>query len=617
MHNKSIFWQLCAVVLCMTIVACDGGGNSKKPPESEGLPGKPGAIGAAPLAGGAALFFWSPPSSAGDAEIGSYRLALYRSQATGVPVFDRHQDLHDPRLLRITVRNLLPGVQYVATVSARNALGQGPESDFSETIGDRRFSVPEAPRILSAEGIGNGVRLTWEAAVDPGGSLITGYRILVVLAEPRNDYSVFMREYNGLARAGTISLLPGDDPVFAISAKNVRAFSEFSPYTAAVEVLPVCPDSFIGVAAAEFSPAVPGGPYATVLNQCVLGPLCSDPSPTTCTGDELPLIGQRVDTPDVDTVMQHVLVYRPWMANRFREVLQSMHPDALLLLKATTSIVIGGLSDSVGGFYEPGTATVYVHANQLAITEEQRLDLADIADPPDDVAAAHRARSAVGARADGFQFRIPHIRLSKGTDARSILNATAGQTLLHEAMHALDARPFATIESIDRSQPMAENYTGFEMSSYLTSEAPLTSDTMAALAAVEFSGAKITPELRALTPADVAREFAPKGAVTFFGHTNRYEDLATLMDHVWAWHAQGTQIQVGVVNKAGCGGGGSSLVYYGARNRVLEPQVRRRAELILDRFMPTSVSARIKQSLDRLPGPQYLARGSNWCNQQR
>jgi hypothetical protein len=59
-----------------------------------------------------------------------------------------------------------------------------------------------------------------------------------------------------------------------------------------------------------------------------------------CSLDTLPLIGMLTEDPSIDEIMQRVLVSHPWMGSRFREVLEKMPAEMLLMMRGVTAIVI-------------------------------------------------------------------------------------------------------------------------------------------------------------------------------------------------------------------------------------------------------------------------------------
>lgn len=76
----------------------------------------------------------------------------------------------------IVVTGLVRGVAYQFKVRAVNAIGQGPDSAFSN--GFTAFTVPSAPTIGTLTKTGSGsASVTFTPPADNGGSAITGYSV--------------------------------------------------------------------------------------------------------------------------------------------------------------------------------------------------------------------------------------------------------------------------------------------------------------------------------------------------------------------------------------------------------------------------------------------------------
>ena len=82
------------------------------------------------------------------------------------------------------------------------------------------------------------------------------------------------------------------------------------------------------------SPAVPAAPFAKVLGDCTFKAGSSE----SCLLSTLPFLGQETDTVTVDKAMERVAVSHPWMAVRFREVLETQPPELLQMMRPITAI---------------------------------------------------------------------------------------------------------------------------------------------------------------------------------------------------------------------------------------------------------------------------------------
>jgi hypothetical protein len=133
-------------------------------------------------------------------------------------------------------------------------------------------------------------------------------------------------------------------------------------------------------------PAVPTAPYAGVLADCAF----NASRQTSCLLRTLPFLGQDHGLVSVDQIMARVATSKPWMAQRLRDVLQTLPPELLQMTRSTTAILIG--SKVRPSFYYSGTGAIYLDPDFLWLTPEER---ATIDLTPD-------ARGAFGA---SLQFR--------------------------------------------------------------------------------------------------------------------------------------------------------------------------------------------------------------------
>jgi len=151
---------------------------------------------------------WVAPASEGGSPIANYR--LFRGMAPGAEAF--LVEVGD--VLTYTDAGLTNGVTYYYRVSAKNDVGEGPESNEAEAI---PVALPGLPIGLEAIAGDEIVRLTWLPPVDDGGSPITGYRVYRGTAEGAETF---------LALAGTdlnytdTNVTNGQTYYYTVSAVN-------------------------------------------------------------------------------------------------------------------------------------------------------------------------------------------------------------------------------------------------------------------------------------------------------------------------------------------------------------------------------------------------------------
>lgn len=131
------------------------------------LPSEPLNLGAA--AGDSVITLtWSAPSEDGGLPITNYR--IYKGTASGSVVFE----VDVGAALTYTDLVVANGITYYYTVSAVNALGEGPHSDEKS---DTPQGPPSAPHSLIVKAGDAYVLITWSAPTLNGGSAITNYNI--------------------------------------------------------------------------------------------------------------------------------------------------------------------------------------------------------------------------------------------------------------------------------------------------------------------------------------------------------------------------------------------------------------------------------------------------------
>lgn len=118
------------------------------------------------------------------------------------------------------------------------------------------------------------------------------------------------------------------------------------------------------------------GQYANVLVGCVYNNLINE----SCTFGNLPIIAQSATNPTIDDIMDRVVVSHDWMAERFRQYLETspVSADMIRLLKAVTAIVIA--VNVRPSFYWAATGAIYLDPDKFWITPQERDTLNDAPD---------------------------------------------------------------------------------------------------------------------------------------------------------------------------------------------------------------------------------------------
>lgn len=346
--------------------------------------------------------------------------------------------------------------------------------------------------------------------------------------------------------------------------------------------------------------------YAPALKPCTYQGANTD----ECNLQRLPFLGQENSAPDIDAVMQRVLVSHQWMGDNFRSVLVTLPDDLLLMLRSVTAIVIA--SDIRPSFFRPGTGAIYLDADYVWLTAAQQAEISQEED----------FRSGFG---NALQVALPwrfvkdnsSVRLrpaATGTGVRSLgsLEIPLAFLLYHELAHAVDfMHPdrFGTLQD-SRSPNYYRRFTSELSSNELASRYPLQSKLMSDLATVSFAGETATPSQIALQPPAVSEEFTPDGAITYYGYSTIREDLATLFDTLMMSYHFGIEEEIAVTNNPEPGAAaGAYIISSGQRGRISDTAVIERAAWVVGAIYPGE-AADVETHLRDLPAPRVLREGS-------
>jgi len=359
---------------------------------------------------------------------------------------------------------------------------------------------------------------------------------------------------------------------------------------------------------ADLEPYLENGPYADLLVGCVNIEFADE----SCPFGELPLLGMEAPAPDVDDVMDRVVVSDGWMGVRFQQALQTLEPDILLLLRSVTAIVID--DDINPSFYWRATGAIYLDPYYLWTTNAEKATVSKEED----------YRASFG---DDLNFEV-FARYVKdddwawedyslyGTEVRTIQELRYGLAALlyHELAHASDFFPPGEIAGLGRSLTVREAavspaYTN--PSAQLEIIEPLTAETLRGIADVRFNGETATPAQIALSASQAAMLFESDGANDDYSYRNYREDLAMLFEETMMRHHYDIERDVGFIptpaRPTGCE---SFIVAWGARNRIGRTNVKSRASLVSGLLVP---ELDLDDFYNDLPAPDALRTGVDWC----
>lgn len=348
-------------------------------------------------------------------------------------------------------------------------------------------------------------------------------------------------------------------------------------------------------------------PYANALKNCVYNNTITD----TCNFNTLPLIGSVTESPTIDDILDRTYVSHPWMGDAFKAFLENSDAsaDTLKMLRATTAIVIS--YDVRPSFYWVATGAIYLDANNLWRTPQER----------DTLNTAPDYRSGFGNELDyittwryvkdGANY-YPQPGLSMAArNSRSLSGVDAALTwlLYHELAHANDFFNYATWSGLQSTDnPLSYFNRNNPRSDGLTNALPLTSAQLHALADVVYGGDTATTTQKNYSAQQVADWFETDGAVSFYSYYTSREDYANLVERFMMLYRLGVSSDVGVFSRATFDSR-DYLLTWGQRNRINDPHVQQRADYAVSRVFP---DLDVPAAQAAMPAPQTLPVGQGW-----
>ena len=383
------------------------------------------------------------------------------------------------------------------------------------------------------------------------------------------------------------------------------------------------PDGYLFEKAARVHPYVAGGAYTNVLARCTydVGLYFRSNGNTLCTAATLPLLQADASVggvPTVAQVMSRVLVSHDFLGANFEKFLttQDTSGDFRRMLGAVSSIVIG--SHVRPSFYQPATGAIYLDANYLWLTPEQR----DVVTEVPDYRLAFD--DALNFTSLGRQVRNnDYARQGYPVDERVTrpegdLIVGLGRLLYHELAHAGDYFAPAS-RNLNTSLSIYGNVVSRADARLLPSDDlakayPLLSSQMKGLGQVMFLGVAPTAEQKAYSAAQVGNFFASdvasdEYAYSVNGDANSREDLAMLFEEFMMSYRHGIQYDVAYSNVYKEGMTSDQLIVaWGQRGRVGSASIKPRVKLVLSKVAPWIDLA----AVDALPAPIQMPVGRSW-----
>jgi hypothetical protein len=391
-----------------------------------------------------------------------------------------------------------------------------------------------------------------------------------------------------------------------------------------VETQAAKPNGYLFASTERVHPYRTAALYTGVLARCTYDNslyYASSSQANLCTAGTLPLLQTEAGAgaiPNVAQIMGRVLVSHDFLGANFEQFLLTQDPlgDFRRLLAGVSAIVIG--SHVRPSYYTPATGAIYLDANYLWLTPEQRDVVTEV--PDYRLAFADELDfSSFGRQVKNNDYaRRSFPATSRITRSTGELVYEVGKLMYHELSHASDFVP-TTDRNLDPAQSIYANALGRITARALASDAlatqyPLQSAEMLALGQVLFQGATASAEQKAYTGADVGHFFASDRAsddyaYSIYQNNNSREDLAMLFEEFMMSYRQKVQYDIAFTNRYVDGMTASQVIVgWGERGRIGEAAIRPRIKLVLQRIAPwIPVTA-----VDGLPAPVLMQAGLSW-----
>jgi hypothetical protein len=391
-----------------------------------------------------------------------------------------------------------------------------------------------------------------------------------------------------------------------------------------VETQAAKPNYYLFDTTERIHPYRSAGIYTGVLERCAYAISLyyqNSVSNNFCSAGTLPLLQTEAGPgaiPSVAQIMGRVLVSHDFLGNNFEQFLLTQDPqgDFRRLLAGVTSIVLG--SHVRPSYYTSATGAIYLDANNLWLTPDQRDVVTEVPD--------YRLAYADGLNYSSFGRLVKNndyarrsfpstTRLSRGNDE---LVLELGRLLYHELSHASDFFPTAQ-RTLNPAQSIYDNVVGRISARTLASDAlatqyPLQSVEMKGLGQVLFQGATATAAQKAYTAADIGRFFggdraSDDYAYSIYQDSSSREDLAMLFEEFMMSYRHGVQYDIAFTNVFLDGmTSAQAIVGWGERGRIAEAAIKPRIKLVIARIAPWIEPAVV----DSLPAPILMKVGASW-----
>ena len=361
-----------------------------------------------------------------------------------------------------------------------------------------------------------------------------------------------------------------------------------------------------------FRPAVADSTYSSAIVNCIN--VVNDKPVSNCKLSTLPFIGQKTSAPTKADILAQTVVSHPWMATRFSQLLDQMPNDMFLLFRGVTAVVIAG--DIRPSHYRSDTGAIYLDPANLWLSLEERATISKKEDFRAGFSNGLAFRS-MWRYVQGSSYAYDYYPLDGAISSRAIGDVVRPMAalLFHELAHANDFMPPAFVAQVN-PQLTASDAVGNLQSSFISTglklQSPLNSQMQYDLGRIMYRGFTATENQKNLTAEQVGLDFSIDGASDSYNYSSQYEDVAMLFEEVMMKRHFNIDRELAFTDAPPATGAtcANYVVRWGVRNRIGNPVVKSRAQLIVNKILGVTDTS---VYFAGLPTPRSMTNGVDWC----
>ncbi len=361
-----------------------------------------------------------------------------------------------------------------------------------------------------------------------------------------------------------------------------------------------------------FRPAVSDSTYSSAIVNCVK--IVSNNPVNSCKLTTLPFIGQKTSAPTKADILAQTVVSHPWMATRFSQLLDEMPNDIFLLFRGVTAVVIA--ADIRPSHYRSDSGAIYLDPANLWLNFEERATISKEEDYRAGFSNGLAFRS-MWRYVQGNTYAYDYYPLDGAVSSRTIKDVVRPMAalLFHELAHANDFMPPAFVTQVNPQLTASDaigNLQGSFISTGLKLQSPLNSQMQYDLGRVMFHGLAATDDQKRLSAEQVGLNFSIDGASDSYNYSSQYEDVAMLFEEVMMKRHFNIDRELAFTDAPPATGAtcANYVVRWGVRNRIGNPMVKARAQLIVNKVLGVTETS---VYFAALPSPRSMTNGIDWC----